>query len=73
LFLTESTVIVVVKPFDYGVIRVNNYVRGNRRDSTGYTYRLFLSKDIMDSGGTQKYHGKYQENKIYVQTGRQII
>jgi len=62
----------VVKPFDYRMIRVNNYVRGNKI-SAGYTWRLFLSNDIMHSGGTEKYHEKYQENKIYVQSGRQII
>jgi hypothetical protein len=52
---------------------VNNYVRGNKRDSAGHTYRLLLSNGIVHSGGTDKYHEKYQENKIYVQTGRQII
>ena len=61
--------ILIVKPFDYEVICMNNYFRGNKGESAGYTYRLFLSTDIMHSGGNEKY----QENNIYVQTGRQII
>jgi hypothetical protein len=52
---------------------VNNYVRGNTRDSAGYTYGFFLRNDNIHSGGNEKYHEKYQENKIYVQTELQII
>ena len=52
---------------------MNNYVRGDKSNSARYTCRLFPSTDIMHSGGTDKYHEKYQENKIYVQTGRHYL